>query len=41
MEIGKREKDGRGEELQRVGGDVEQDVHVPGNPQQKGHLERF
>ena len=41
MEIGKREKDGRGEELQRVGRDVEQDVHVPWNPQQESHLERF
>ena len=33
--IGDRVEDRRGEELQRVGGDVEGDVNVPGRPEQE------
>ena len=36
-EIGEGVEHRRGEELQRVGGDVQQDVGVPRQPEQEGH----
>ena len=40
-EIGEGVEHRRGEELQRVGGDVQQDVGVPRQPQQEGHHQGF